>query len=133
MKLFFLSCVAITVCVCEAPKQSFAQAPAQSAVIRYGDHTTVAVTDFSIPIPIPANEPIDITLHFRHDAVGQPVVIEAADGGSVSVGCNVLVIGNNEQLTFDFIPATGSVQSSLSIRQGAATFSLTFSVGATQD
>lgn len=133
MKKFFLICAAITLCVCATTRQSFAQAPADSAVIRYGDNKTIAVTDFSNPIPIPANEPINITLHFRQHAAGQPVVIEAPDGGSVSVGHNVLLIGNNEQLTFEFNPAKGSVQSSVFVRQGAATFSLIFSVGAVQD
>ena len=134
MKSFFLICAAIILCVC-ANTQGF-PAPAATgvtAIIRYGDNKTVAVTDFSSPIPIPANEAVYITLHFRHNAVGQPVVIETPDGGSVSSGRNVLVIGNDETLTFAFNPAAGSVQSSVDVRQGAAAFSLTFSVGAAQD
>jgi hypothetical protein len=125
----FLSCAAIALYVCVTSSQLRSQTTTDvSANVQFSDGSTVSITDFSNPVSARRNEVVNITVQFPGDAVGDTVVIDS-DGGSVSVGNNVLVVGDSGVITFAYHAPVDTGQYSLNVRRGSASFSLLFSVG----
>jgi len=131
MKLSLI-CSAIVLFVCGASWQLRSQTTDVSATVQFSDGSNTVVTDLSNPIAIQPNEVVNITLQFASDAVGDTVVVQASDGGSTSLGSNVVVVGDSGSISFAFQAPADSGQKSVNIQSASKSFSLQFSVGAGQ-
>jgi len=130
MKLFSL-CVVFGVYVCGGSWQLRGQTTADvsatvQATIQFSNGQTVNVTDFSNLIGTQPNDFVNITIEFPSDAIGQPVIVEAIDGGSVSTGSSIRVVEADGSLSFAFFGTTKPRLKSVGIRGGAGTFLLQF-------
>ena len=126
MKLFLISIVFVA-CICAGIWQARGQTADVSATVQFSSGQSVTVTDFSIPIPVQPDELVNVTIQFSADAIGEPVKVEASDGGAVSVGNNILVVGDDGNIRFAFHASNNFGQNRIAIH-GAKAFSLQFSV-----
>jgi hypothetical protein len=67
-----------------------------------------------------------ITIQFPSDAIGEPVIVEALDGGSVSTGSSIRVVEADGSPSFAFFGTAKPGPKSVGIRGGAGTFRLQF-------
>jgi hypothetical protein len=128
MKQSFVICVAIAFCICGGSTLRGQTATGVTANVQFSDGSNVSITDFSKPVSAQRNEVVNITIQFPGDAIGDTVVIDSG-GGSVSVGNNVLVVGDSGAITFAFHAPAYIGQYPVNIRRGSASVSLQFSVG----
>lgn len=127
MKLFLIS-IAIVI-FCGSDWQLRGQEVGDvSATITFGNGESVSVTDFSNSINVQSNEVVNITIQFAPADVGEMFKVEAADGGSASLGSNVVVVGENRIITFAFRAPTASGQNAITVQSASRSFSLQFSV-----
>jgi len=132
MKLFLI-CLGTTLCIFGSCWQLCGQTTADpTATVQFSDGHSISVTDFSSSVAIQPDELLKVTLQFPADAVGDTVVVEAPDGGSVSLGSNVIVVGESGSVSFAFRAPADAGQKSISVRSTSTSFSLQFSVGSTQ-
>jgi hypothetical protein len=106
----------------------FAQTADFSATVQFSNGQSITTSDFSDPIGIQPGELINVTLQFSAEEIGQPVVIEAPDGGSTSIGAVIPVVNNDGTLSFAFLAPATTGTKSIGIRSGTTTWSLAFSV-----
>jgi hypothetical protein len=128
MKSFLLICAGVAVCFCGS-SDLHGQTADVSAVVQFSNGSNTTVTDFSSPIAVQPSEVVNITLQFGSDAVGDIVVVQASGGGSVSLGNNVVVVGDSGSISFAFQAPADSGQKSVNIQSASKSFSLQFSVG----
>jgi len=96
------------------------------ATIQFSNGQSVTVTDFSNLIGVQPNDFVNITIQFTPDAIGEPVIVEALDGGPVSTGSSIRVVEADGSLSFAFLAAANPGPKSIGIRGGAGTFRLQF-------
>jgi hypothetical protein len=120
-------CSAILVFLCYSSLH--AQQPEVSATVQFANASTITVTDFSNPIGVQTNEIVNITIQFGPDGTGQNATV-AADGGSVSVGSNIMVVNDDGSLRFAFAAPADPGQRVVSIQTGSNTIQLLFAVNA---
>jgi hypothetical protein len=123
--LLILSILAIELLVGQL---ALSQTPDVSATVQFSTGETFAITDTSTSIGLQPNELVNVTIQFAADAVGEPVVVEAPDGGTTSVGSSIPVVGADGTLTFAFVAPSHGGQNSICIRTGSRSFCLQFSV-----
>lgn len=129
MKSFFLICAGIALCIYGGNWPLRGQTTADvSAVVQLSNGQTVTVTDFSNQIGVQPNEIVNVTLQFPSEAIGEPIVVEATDGGSTSLGSSIAVVDVNGSISFAFRAPARTGTKSVGIRRGSTTFRLQFSV-----
>jgi hypothetical protein len=75
------------------------------ATIQFSNGQSVTVTDFSNQIGVQPNDFVNITIQFGAHAIGQPVIVEALDGGPVSTGSSIRVVEADGSLSLAFLAA----------------------------
>jgi hypothetical protein len=131
MKSFFLICAAFALCVCSGVWQlhgSSAPAPTATATVQLSNGKTITFTDFSNQIGVQPHEYVNITVQFASALAGQPVIIEALDGGATSFGSSIPVIDAGGSISFGFLAPNKTGLNSVGLRIGATTVHLQFSV-----
>jgi hypothetical protein len=129
MKKISLILASAAVCLCAGSWQLRGQTTSDvSATIQFSNGETVSITDFSNSTTVGSNELIKITIHFASTDIGEIFKVEAPDGGSISLGNNVVVVGDKQTISFAFHASSGSGQNSINIQSGSRSFSLRFSV-----
>jgi hypothetical protein len=128
MKSFFLICAAFAVYAC-ASWQLFAKtAMNATATVQYSNGNAITFSDFSNQIGMQPREFVNITVQFTPAPVGQPVIIEALDGGATSFGSSIPVIDASGSISFGFLAPPKTGMKSVSVRVGSTRFVLQFSV-----
>ena len=102
----------------------YAQAPAASAIVQFSNGQTVTLTDFSSPIGIQATELITVTVQFGASSAGNPIAVDALDGGSTSVGSSLPVAGPDGSITFQFLATSDAGRNLVTVRSGPSSVSL---------
>jgi hypothetical protein len=128
MKSFLLTCAAFAVYAC-AGWQLFARTAINAtATVQYANGDTITVSDFSNQFGIQPREFVNITVQFSPAPAGQPVIIEAPDGGTTSFGSSIPVIDSSGSISFGFLAPAQTGFKSIGIRIGSTRFVLQFSV-----
>ena len=126
MKLLLIS-AAVAFCICIPHSPLIAQTADVTATIQFANGQTATLTDFSSPISVQRNEIINITIQFGADGAGQNATV-VPDGGSVSVGSNIVVVNDDGSLRFAFAAPSDVGQKAVSIQTGSNTIQLLFAV-----
>ena len=127
-KRIFWIC-AIATCACCASWQLNAQTSSGlTATIQFSKGQTLTTTDFSQPIGVQVGELVNITLQFPPGRAGEPVTIEALNGGSTSAGSGILAVNPDGSVNFAFVAPAAVGSKSVNIHKGSENFLLRFSV-----
>ncbi len=98
-----------------------------TATVQFSSGQSVSVADSSDLIGIQPRELVNIKIQFTADAIGQPVIVEALDGGSTnSIGSSIRVVEADGTLSFAFVATARPGPRSIGIRSGSRTFRLRF-------
>ena len=97
-----------------------------TATVQFSSGQSVSVADSSDLIGIQARELVNVRLQFTPDAIGQPVIVEALNGGSTSIGSSIRVVEADGTLSFVFLATAKPGPRSIGIRSGSRTFRLRF-------
>lgn len=128
MKSFILIAVFIFAVWLGATRSRAQTDDSVSATIKFGNGDNVSITDFSNSINVQPNEVVNVTIQFAAADVGEMFKVEVPDGGSVSLGSNVVVVGENRSVTFGLRAPTASGQNAVTVQSASKSFSLQFSV-----
>jgi hypothetical protein len=129
MKSFFLICAPFALCICGGGWQLHGNTAMNAiATVQFSNGQTIAIADSSGPIGVHPGELVNITVEFVPAPVGQPVVVEALNGGSTSVGSSIPVVDANGTVSFAFLAPAKTGPKSIGIRLGSTTFRLQFLV-----
>jgi hypothetical protein len=101
-----------------------AQSPGVTATVQFSNGQSVNITDFSGVIGVQPSELVNVRLQFTPDAIGQPVIVEALEGGHTSIGSAIRVVEADGSLSFSFLATTKPGSRSIGIRRGSKTFRL---------
>src|SRR5438128_2711216 len=97
----FLVCIATIVCSYGSSSQLHSQTTAVvSATVQSSNGETATITDFSNQIGIQPTELVNVTIQFTRDEIGQPVIIDALNGGCTGVGSSIPVVGPDGTINF---------------------------------
>jgi hypothetical protein len=124
MKKFSLILAGAVFCVCFSNWQSRADTNNVSATVQLSDDQSITVTDFSNQIGVQPGQVVGITIQFTADKAGEPVVVEAIDGGVTSVGSSLPVLNDDGSLSFTFIARGDPGQNRVGIRIGSTSVCL---------
>jgi hypothetical protein len=100
--------------------------PDVTATVQFSSGQSVSVADSSALIGIQPRELVNVRLQFPPDAIGQPVIVEALNGGSTSIGSSIRVVEADGTLSFAFLATAKPGPRSIGIRSGSRTFRLRF-------
>src|SRR5207237_287231 len=129
MKSLFLICAAFALCICGGVWQLRGKTPVNAtATLQFSDGESITLTDFSNQIAVQPRELVNVTLQLNPAWVGQPIIVEAPDGGSTSVGSSIPVIDADGGFSFAFLTPAKTGMKSIGVRIGATTYRLQFSV-----
>jgi hypothetical protein len=127
MKLFFSMCAAFALCICGASLQLHGKTTTDvTATVQFSNGQSVSVAGSSDLIGIQPRELVNVRLQFTPDAIGQPVIVEALDGGSTGIGSSIRVVEADGTLSFAFLATAKPGPRSIGIRSGSRTFRLRF-------
>jgi hypothetical protein len=99
-----------------------------TATVQFSSGQSVSVADSSDLIGVQPRELVNIKIQFTADAIGEPVIVEAVDGGSVSTGSSIRVAEADGSLSFAFLATPRPGPRSIRIRSGSRIFRLQFCV-----